>query len=73
MTNMKFEIVMSGSLVLSALGGVWKASELSSQITSNQIATAKIEQQLEQHLTDAVDRLARIETKLDLLVEEKKQ
>jgi len=65
---MKFEIVMSGTLALSALGGVWKASELTSQIEDNERDVATIEVVLDDH----TDRLARIETKLDILLEEKK-
>jgi len=66
--SMKFEIVMSGTLALSALGGVWKASELSSQIEDNEKDVATIEAVLYDH----TDRLARIETKLDLILQEKK-
>jgi hypothetical protein len=48
--------------------GIWGASSLSSQITDNETSIVQIEEKLDDH----TDRLARIETKLDILVEEKK-
>jgi len=58
-------------ILVAVLGGVWKTSQLDMQVTDNAADVAKVAEQVDEHVEDAVDRLARIETKLDLLLENK--
>lgn len=64
-------LIKGWPILVAVVGGVWKTSQLETQIQNNTADVAEVVEKVEDHVGDAVDRLARIETKVDLILEKK--
>lgn len=62
-------LVKGWPILVAVVGGVWKTSQLETQIQDNTADVAIVTEKVEEHVEDAVDRLARIETKIDVILE----